>query len=72
MNEKRFLSETSHKIYYATYDRTGEFIATTGSDNNIIVWNANSGLQKAVSDKLENYVLSVDAHPVKNDFISSC
>ncbi len=44
MNEKRFLSETSHKIYYATYDRTGEFIATTGSDNNLIVWNANSGI----------------------------
>ncbi|MFH0758550.1 MAG: caspase family protein [Bacteroidota bacterium] len=44
MNEKRTLSETSHKIYDATYSPSGEFIATTGSDNNIIIWNAETGI----------------------------
>ena len=44
MNEKRNLAETNHQIYQAAYDLTGEFIATTGSDNNIIIWNAGSGI----------------------------
>jgi hypothetical protein len=44
INEKRSLSETSHMIYQAAYDPTGEFITTTGSDNNIIIWNASSGI----------------------------
>ncbi len=44
MNEKRTLAETSHKIYDATYSPDGKFIATTGSDNNIIIWNAETGI----------------------------
>ncbi len=42
MNEKRNLAETSHMIYHAAYSPAGEFIATTGSDNNIIIWNTGS------------------------------
>ena len=44
MNEKRNLSETNHQIYQAAYDPTGDYIVTTGSDNNIILWNAGSGI----------------------------
>lgn len=40
INQKRTLSETRHQIYYATYSPDGKFIATTGSDNNIILWNS--------------------------------
>lgn len=44
MNEKRTLEETSHRIYSVAYDPAGEFIATTGSDHNIIVWNVERGI----------------------------
>jgi len=44
MNEKRVLEETSHRIYSVAYNRTGEFIASTGSDRNIIIWNPERGI----------------------------
>ncbi len=44
MNEKRILEETSHRIYSVTFDCGGGFIATTGSDHNIIIWNAERGI----------------------------
>lgn len=44
MNEKRSLEESNHRIYSLAYDRGGEFIATTGSDHNIIVWDAERGI----------------------------
>ena len=44
VNEKRLLRETSHRTWYAVYDSSGEFIASAGTDNNIIVWNAGSGI----------------------------
>jgi hypothetical protein len=42
INEKRNLSETNHRIFYAGYSPAGEYVATTGSDNNIIIWKAGS------------------------------
>jgi WD40 repeat protein len=42
INEKRNLSETNHRIFYAGYSPSGEYVATTGSDNNIIIWKAGS------------------------------
>ena len=44
VNVKRTLRETKHQIYYASYSPDGKFIATTGSDNNIIIWNAETGI----------------------------
>jgi len=44
INEKRSLAESNHLIYHACYDPTGTLIATTGSDNNIILWNTESGI----------------------------
>jgi WD40 repeat protein len=44
INEKRNLSETSHQIYFACYNPTGEFIVTAGSDNNINIWNVETGI----------------------------
>jgi len=43
-NVKHTYSETSHHIYHAEYTSDGKYIITTGSDNNIIIWNANSGI----------------------------
>jgi WD40 repeat protein len=43
-NVKHTFSETSHQIYHAEYTSDGKYIITTGSDNNIIIWNANSGI----------------------------
>ena len=42
INEKRSLAETNHRIFYAAYSPSGEFVATTGSDNNIVIWKAGS------------------------------
>ncbi len=44
INEKRSLSETNHQIYFASYSPDGKLIATTGSDNNIILWNTETGI----------------------------
>jgi len=44
MNEKRSLNETGHRIYSAAYDPTGKFIATIGEDNNILLWDSESGI----------------------------
>ena len=43
INVKRNLRETNHEIYDVTYSRDGKYIATTGSDNNVIIWNAEAG-----------------------------
>lgn len=44
MNEKRGLAEQNHLVFHASYSPSGEYIATTGSDNNIIIWNAETGI----------------------------
>lgn len=44
MNEKRTLAETNHRIYDLAYSQGGEFIASTGSDNSIIIWSAETGI----------------------------
>jgi WD40 repeat protein len=38
-NVKRPLSETNHKIVYASYSSDGRYIITAGSDSSIILWN---------------------------------
>jgi WD40 repeat protein len=43
-NVKHTFSETGHQIFHAEYTSDGKYIITTGSDNNIIIWNANSGI----------------------------
>jgi hypothetical protein len=39
-NVKRTFGETNHQIFYASYDSDGKYIITAGSDNSIIIWNA--------------------------------
>jgi len=43
INVKRTVSETNHLIYHSTYSPDGNYVATTGSDNNIMLWNSESG-----------------------------
>jgi WD40 repeat protein len=43
-NIKRTFGETNHQIFSASYSSGGNYIVTTGSDNNIIIWNAESGI----------------------------
>lgn len=44
INVKRTLRETNHHIYHTSYSPDGKLIATTSSDNTIILWNAQSGI----------------------------
>ena len=44
INIKQTFSETAHQIYFTGYSDRGNYIITTGSDNNIILWNAGSGI----------------------------
>jgi WD40 repeat protein len=39
-NVKRTIGETGHQIAFASFSPDGSYIATTGSDSSIIVWNA--------------------------------
>ena len=43
-NIKRTFRETGHQVYHASYSPDGKYILTTGSDNSIIIWNAESGI----------------------------
>ncbi|MBL7113809.1 MAG: WD40 repeat domain-containing protein [Bacteroidales bacterium] len=43
-NVKQTFHETDHQVFFAGYSEEGNFVATTGSDNNIIIWNAESGI----------------------------
>jgi WD40 repeat protein len=43
-NVKRTFTETDHQIIYAGFTSDGKYIVTTGSDNNIIIWNSESGI----------------------------
>ncbi len=43
MNVKRTYNETNHQIYTARYSDGGHFIVTAGSDNNVIIWYAETG-----------------------------
>ena len=43
-NVKQTFRETDHQIYFTGYSDRGSYIITTGSDNNIILWNAESGI----------------------------
>ncbi len=42
-NVKKSYGETSHQIYFASYNNDGNYIITTGSDNSVIIWNADKG-----------------------------
>jgi len=42
-NVKKSFSEDRHEVYFAKYDDDGKYIITTGSDNSIIIWNAEKG-----------------------------
>lgn len=44
LNVKRTFFETSHQIYHAAFSDKGNFIVTTGSDNSVILWNAETGI----------------------------
>ncbi|MBN2214514.1 MAG: caspase family protein [Bacteroidales bacterium] len=44
LNVKRTFFETNHQIYHAGYSDKGNYIVTTGSDNSIIIWNAETGI----------------------------
>jgi len=39
-NVKRPISETNHKIVFASFSQDGKYIVTAGSDSSIILWNA--------------------------------
>ena len=43
-NVKRSFSETGHQIFYASFNASGNYIVTTGSDSSIIIWNADRGI----------------------------
>jgi WD40 repeat protein len=43
-NIKRTYSETNHQIFNANYNTNGKYIVTSGSDNNILIWNAETGI----------------------------
>ncbi len=43
-NVKQTFHETDHQIYFTGYSDKGSYIITTGSDNNIILWNAGTGI----------------------------
>ena len=43
INVTNTLQETRHGIFFADYSPDGKYIVTTGSDNNIIIWNAETG-----------------------------
>lgn len=43
-NIKRTFAETNHQIFYASYSTHGNYIITTGSDNNLIIWNTGTGI----------------------------
>lgn len=43
LNIKRTFRENDHLLYHASFSPDGDYIVTTGSDNNIIVWNAERG-----------------------------
>jgi WD40 repeat protein len=70
LNVKRTLFETNHQIYHAGYSDAGNYIVTTGSDNSIILWNAETGIiyrtlaglkkrpNVALYSERNNYVLS--------------
>jgi WD40 repeat protein len=42
-NVKKNFGETSHQIYFASFTPDGNYIITCGSDNNVIIWNAEKG-----------------------------
>jgi len=42
-NVKKSFGETNHQIYHASFSREGNYLITSGSDNNIIIWNAEKG-----------------------------
>ena len=44
LNVKRTFFETNHQIYHAVFSDKGNYIVTTGSDNSVILWNAETGI----------------------------
>jgi hypothetical protein len=44
LNVKQTFHETDHQIYFTGYSDKGNYIITTGSDNNILLWNAETGI----------------------------
>ena len=44
INVKHTFFETNHQIYHAGFSDKGNYIITAGSDNNVIIWNAETGI----------------------------
>lgn len=44
LNVKRTFFETNHQVYFANFSDSGNYIISTGSDNNIILWNSQTGI----------------------------
>ncbi len=44
INVKRTFFETNHQIFNAGYSDDGNYVVTTGKDNSIIIWNAETGI----------------------------
>jgi WD40 repeat protein len=42
-NVKKSFGETGHQIFFASFTPDGNYIITCGSDNNVIIWNAEKG-----------------------------
>ncbi|MCX6300877.1 MAG: caspase family protein [Bacteroidia bacterium] len=42
-NVKKTFGEANHQIYFASFTPDGNYIITSGSDNNVIIWNAEKG-----------------------------
>jgi WD40 repeat protein len=41
---KKILNEANHQVINASFSLQGNYIVTVGSDNNIIIWNARTGI----------------------------
>jgi WD40 repeat protein len=72
LEEIRVLEGHTGWVQSCSYTPSGKKIISGGHDDRVRIWDASTGKQEGVSDKLENIVLSVDASPVRNDFISTC
>lgn len=69
-NVKRTLGETGHQIFSTSYNAEGNYIITIGYDNNIIIWNAESGIIYRTLAGLKKRPLASVISP-QNDFVAS-
>jgi len=72
LTEAKVLEGHTGWVQTVSYLPSGKHVISGGHDNTIRIWDTESGVQEAISEKLEHIVLSVDASPSRNDFISAC